>query len=76
MLLRKTKAPYTFAGTNVTIEKHQSIFISTYGIHYDPSIYPDPERFDPERFNDEAIKSRHSMSYLPFGDGPRNCIGN
>lgn len=51
------------------------IKIPTHAIHHDPEIYPDPYRFDPERFNDENIKSRHTYAFLPFGEGPRVCIG-
>ncbi|XP_050324929.1 cytochrome P450 6a2-like [Bactrocera neohumeralis] len=55
------------AGTLVTIP--------VVGIHYDPEIYPDPERFDPERFTPELVKARNKVEWLPFGDGPRKCIG-
>lgn len=41
----------------------------------DPKIYPDPEEFKPERFNDEEQRSRHKHTLLTFGAGPRNCIG-
>ena len=51
------------------------VYIPAFAIHRDPKIYPDPEVFDPERFNEENINSRHSSLFLPFGDGPRNCIG-
>jgi cytochrome P450 len=45
------------------------------GLHYDPKYYPDPQRFDPERFNDAEKKKRSQYVYLPFGEGPRICIG-
>lgn len=41
----------------------------------DPKFFPAPERFDPERFNDENKDRILAGSYLPFGIGPRNCIG-
>ncbi|XP_011689080.1 PREDICTED: probable cytochrome P450 6a14 [Wasmannia auropunctata] len=74
-LMRQTTSSYTFDGTKVTIPKDMKVFIPVYAIHRDPNIYPKPDVFDPERFNDEAVQSRHPMTYLPFGDGPRNCIG-
>lgn len=66
---------HTFDGTKVSIPKDQNVWIPIYAIHHDPSIYPEPDVFDPERFSDEVVQTRHAMFYLPFGDGPRNCIG-
>src|SRR5581483_9141136 len=51
------------------------ILLSQYVIHHDERYYPDPEKFDPERWTPEARKSRPRYSYFPFGGGPRLCIG-
>ncbi|EFN78989.1 Cytochrome P450 6a2 [Harpegnathos saltator] len=74
-LMRKSTSDYTFDGTEINISKGQTVWIPVYAIQRDPNIYPDPEVFDPERFNEEAMQTRNAMFYLPFGDGPRNCIG-
>ena len=74
-LKRKSLEDYTFSEINVTIPKDTKIWIPVYAIHRDPKFYPNPETFDPERFDEKAVKSRHPMHYLPFGNGPRNCIG-
>lgn len=51
------------------------VVIPAIGIHNDPEIYPEPHKFDPERFSPEMVQNRDSVEWLPFGDGPRNCIG-
>lgn len=47
------------------------------GLHYDPTYYEEPERFNPDRFDADQIarKKFEEMPYLPFGEGPKNCIG-
>ncbi|XP_043471294.1 probable cytochrome P450 6a14 [Leptopilina heterotoma] len=75
VLMRKATEKYTFSGTNVTVPKGQKVWIPAYAIQRDPNNYPDPDTFDPQRFSEEGEESRHPMLFLPFGDGPRNCIG-
>lgn len=75
MLQRQCDQDYTIPGTNVTISSGTQILISTFGLHMDPEYFPNPERFDPDRFTEEEKLKRQNYTYLPFGDGPRNCIG-
>jgi cytochrome P450 family 9 len=56
-------------------EPGDTIFIPIYGLHHDPDYFPDPERFDPERFSDKKKHNIDPLVYLPFGSGPRSCIG-
>jgi cytochrome P450 len=60
----------------VRIPPGAGIFIRSYVTHRNPTLWPEPERFDPERFTPEAVAKRHRFAYLPFGGGPRICIGN
>ncbi|XP_032682943.1 cytochrome P450 9e2-like [Odontomachus brunneus] len=60
-----------------TVKKDQVIWIPTYGLQHDPNYFEEPEKFKPERFLGEQKKHIfNSGAYLPFGLGPRMCIGN
>jgi cytochrome P450 family 6 len=74
-LVRKCVKDYKIPDEDLIIEKGTNIVIPILGIHYDEEYYPDPEKFDPERFNEENKKSRHHYAHLPFGEGSRICIG-
>ncbi len=52
------------------------VLISPYAVHYRADLWPEPDRFDPERFAPEAEEARPREAYLPFSGGPRTCIGN
>ena len=52
------------------------VFVSPYATHHDPRFFPDPERFDPDRFSPERQQAMPQFAYIPFGGGPRMCIGN
>ena len=58
------------------VRKNQVVLLGVYGTHRRPDLYPEPERFDPDRFLPEREKSLPRHAFLPFGAGPRMCIGN
>lgn len=62
-------------GKSITIKKGTNIWCPVYAIHHDPKYYADPMKFDPNRFSDENKINIQSGTFLPFGMGPRNCIG-
>ncbi|MFN0088422.1 MAG: cytochrome P450 [Blastocatellia bacterium] len=70
---RRALTHYSLDG--YTIPAGSILLMSQYVMHHHPKYFPDPERFDPERWTPEAREARPKFSYFPFGGGPRLCIG-
>ena len=70
---RETTEDQTLNGK--LIPKGSSLKVFSYMIHRDEKYFPDPERFDPDRFLPENSAERHPFAYVPFSAGKRNCIG-
>ena len=62
-------------GGTYRITKGQAIQILTPQIHRDPTIFPQPEKFDPDRFTPDLEATRPAWAWMPFGSGQRACIG-
>ncbi|OBF72111.1 cytochrome P450 [Mycobacterium sp. 852002-51613_SCH5001154] len=58
------------------VEAETMALVSFYALHRDPALWEDPLRFDPDRFLPERSRGRSRWQYLPFGGGPRSCVGD
>lgn len=74
--MRRCTKNYKIPGEDLEIKKGTLLMVSIRGIQHDPEYYPNPDKFDPDRFSAENKKKRPTSTWLPFGDGPRICIGN
>lgn len=59
----------------VRIPAKSNVVINAFCMGKDPTLYPDPDTFNPERFLEDETEGRNPYSYIPFSAGPRNCIG-
>ena len=73
---RRASEEYSFEynGKTIKIEKDMIVHIPSYAMQMDEEYFPEPNKFKPERFFPEN-RTHHPYSYLPFGAGPRNCLG-
>ncbi|KAL1505695.1 hypothetical protein ABEB36_005200 [Hypothenemus hampei] len=77
---RRLTKPYTLETNDksnplIHLGYENRIFVPIYGLHHDPDYFPNPEKFDPERFSESNKASINAYTYMPFGIGPRSCIG-
>lgn len=74
VLNRICTKPFKVPDSDIVIEKDTQLIISVLGFHRDPKYFPNPMKFDPDRFR-EGSERFNANAYIPFGDGPRTCIG-
>jgi cytochrome P450 len=70
---RRAVREFTFRG--YTIPAGTSVGINPLFTHHMPEIWPEPDRFDPLRFAEEAQRTRHRFAWVPFGGGAHMCLG-
>ena len=73
--MRKCNENFKIPNSNAIIRKGMPVFIPMIGLQTDKKYYEKPDEFYPEHFTTEAISKRPNFAYLPFGEGPRVCIG-
>ncbi|KAK0170714.1 hypothetical protein PV328_008527 [Microctonus aethiopoides] len=73
---RVANQDYKIPDSDVTIKKGTVVYVALPGIQMDPKYFPNPDKFDPDRFNDERKHEIEPCTFMPFGEGPRICIGS
>ncbi|XP_069946204.1 cytochrome P450 9e2-like isoform X2 [Cherax quadricarinatus] len=72
---RQCTKTYKIPGTEVTLHPGDVVTYPLWSLHHDPRYWPEPEEFQPDRFLPENKPNITSFTHIPFGMGPRNCIG-
>jgi cytochrome P450 family 6 len=73
--MRKCVKDFPIPNTKLVIPAGTGILIPIPVLHHDERYWENPNKFDPERFNEENVKKQVPYSFLPFSEGPRQCIG-
>ncbi|XP_026740685.1 cytochrome P450 6B6-like isoform X2 [Trichoplusia ni] len=75
VLHREVTEDYVFP-SGLKIEKGLRVHLPLYKLHYNPEYFPEPKKYRPERFYGDEKRNIKSFTYMPFGEGPRICIGD
>lgn len=75
LIARELKGNLQLSNPKYTIPAGATVVITTYLLHRDPNIYPNPSKFDPDNFLPERQANRHYYAFVPFSAGPRSCVG-
>ncbi|KAL7026333.1 hypothetical protein ACKWTF_013866 [Chironomus riparius] len=73
--VRKCTKEFKIPATDLVIPIGMPVMIPVVGIQNDEKYFKNPEKFDPERFSEENVKKLAPHTFIPFSEGPRNCIG-
>ena len=73
LIARRAVRPFTLGPAR--IETDTVLVVPVYALHRHQALWDVPERFDPDRFSPERTQARHRYAFMPFGAGPRICIG-
>jgi cytochrome P450 family 6 len=73
ILPRICTSNYKIPGTNITLETGMRVSLPIHALQMDAKYFPQPETFNPERFNTDLKEMQYT--FMPFGEGPRQCIG-
>jgi cytochrome P450 len=74
VITREVEEPFTLGG--VALKQGMVLYVPIQAVHRHEQLWDRPEQFDPSRFLGDAARGRHRYAYLPFGAGPRICIGS
>jgi len=72
---RVANEDYVLGNTGIVLEKGHAIHFPLFSVHRDPEYFEDPDTFNPDRFMPENLDKIKDFSFIPFGSGPRSCIG-
>jgi cytochrome P450 len=74
MITRTASRDFPLGG--FTVPEGTIVVVPIYAVHHHEKLWDSPERFDPDRFSPDQARTRHRYAYMPFGAGPRICIGS